>query len=172
MDFAKAFDKICHSVLRHKLHHYGIRGKINIWIKNWLANRKQTVVVEGKRSTFVRVESGVPQGSVLGPGLFLYYISDLPTKLHSTVCLFADDTIAYLVIECPNDSNLLQEDINTLCEWEQQWRMKFHPSKCTKLTVTTRRNPTQVEYQLNVIGQVPRHHSHRLTLGHSHTEHM
>ena len=60
MDFANAFDKVCHSLPVHKLHHYGIRGKVNAWIKNWLANRKQTVVVEGERSTFVRMESGVP----------------------------------------------------------------------------------------------------------------
>ena len=149
MDFTKAFDKVCHSLLVHKLHHYGIRGKVNMWIKNWLANRKQTVVVEGERSTFGRVESGVPQGSVLGPGLFFYYINDLPAKLHSSVRLFADDTIAYLVIECPNDAYLLQEDLNTLAGWEQQWRMKFHPSKCTKLTVTNKRNPIQVNYQLH-----------------------
>ena len=144
-------------------------------IKNWLANRKQTVVVEGERSTFVRVESGVPQGSVLGPGLFLYYNNDLPTKLHSIVRLFADDAIAYQVIECPNDSNFLQEDLNTLAKWEQQCRMKFHPSKCTKLTVTTSGGlPTTWSHPSQcVISQVPRHHSHRrLTLGHSHTEHM
>ena len=85
----------------------------------------------------------------MGPGLFLYYINDLPAKLHSFVRLFADDTIAYLVIECPNDANLLQEDFNTLAEWEQQWRVKFHPSKCTKLKVTNKRNPIQVNYQLH-----------------------
>ena len=98
MDFAKAFDKVCHSLLTHKLHNYGIQGNVNRWIKNWLANRKQSVVVEGEQSQFVSVESGVPQGSVLGPCLFLYCINDLPAKLHSSVRLFADDTIAYLVI--------------------------------------------------------------------------
>ena len=67
MDFAKAFDKVCHSLLTHKLHHYGIQGNVNRWIKNWLASGKQSVVVEGEQSQFVSVESGVPQCSVLGP---------------------------------------------------------------------------------------------------------
>ena len=106
MDFAKAFDKFCHSPLTHKLHHYGIQGNVNRWTKNWLANRKQSVVVEGEQSQFVSVESGVPQGSVLEPCLFLYYINDLPAKLHSSVRLFADDTIDYLVN---------QESLKALC---------------------------------------------------------
>ena len=88
----------------HKLHHYGIRGKINSWIKSWLANRTQSVVIDGEHSESVSVESGVPQGSVLGPGLFPYYINDLPEGLNSIVRLFADDTIAYLVIVNPQDA--------------------------------------------------------------------
>ena len=68
MDFAKAFDKVDHSLLTHKLHHYGIRGEVNTWIKNWLKDRTQSVVVEGEKSEPVSVDSGVPQGSVLGPG--------------------------------------------------------------------------------------------------------
>ena len=85
---------------------------------------------------------------MLGPGLFLYYFNDLPAKLHSTVCLFADDTIAYLVIECPEDADLLHENLVTLAEWVEQWRMKFHPSKCTKITATNKRNPIKTDYNL------------------------
>ena len=96
-------------------------------------------MVEREQSSFVSVESGVPQSSVLGPCLFLYYINDLPAKLHSSVRLFADDNIAYLVIRSHEDADLLQEDIVTLAEWEEQWRITFHPSKCTKMTVTGKR---------------------------------
>jgi hypothetical protein len=98
MDFAKAFDKVNHSLLIHKLQHYGIIGKSVRWIQNWLANRKQSVVIDGCTSDAVSVDSGDPQVSVLGPGLFLYYINDLQSRLTSTVRLFADDTIAYLTI--------------------------------------------------------------------------
>ena len=98
LDFSKAFDKVSHSLLLHKLHHYGIRGDTNAWIKAFLTDRTQVVVVEGENSDPGKVESGVPQGSVLGPSLFLFYINDLPENLHSTVRLFADDTIAYLTV--------------------------------------------------------------------------
>ena len=118
MDFAKIFDKVCHSLLIHKLHHYGIRGKINSWIENWLANRTQSVVIDGERSEPVSLESGVPQGSVLGPGLFLYYINDLPEGLNPIVRLFADDTIAYLVIVKPHDTEKVQSDLTTMGDWE------------------------------------------------------
>ena len=157
MDFAKAFDKVCYSLLTHKLHHYGIQGNVNRWIKNWLANRKQSVVVEGEQSQFVSVESGVPQGSVLGPCLFLYYINDLPAKLHLSVRLFADDTMAYLVIRSHEDADLLQEDLVTLAAWEDQWRMKFHPGKYNNMTVTSKRDPIITDYDLHghILANVP-----------------
>ena len=97
MDFAKLLTRFV--TASWHINSTRIQGNVNRWIKNWLANHKQTVVVEGEQSQFVSVESGVPQGSVLGPCLFLYYINDLPAKLHSSVRLFADDTIAYLVIK-------------------------------------------------------------------------
>ncbi|KAL8614200.1 hypothetical protein ACOMHN_026417 [Nucella lapillus] len=92
LDFAKAFDKVNHSLLTHKLDHYGVRGDTNRWICNFLRDRKQAVVVEGSRSEFVQVKSGVSQGSVLGPCLFLAYINDLPSHVSSNARLFADDT--------------------------------------------------------------------------------
>jgi hypothetical protein len=131
LDFAKAFDKVNHSLLIHKLQHYGIIGKSVRWIQNWLANRKQSVVIDGSTSDAVSVDSGVPQGSVLGPGLFLYYINDLQSRLTSTVRLFADDTIAYLTISNNNDAETLQKDLDKLGHWEYEWCMKFHPDKCT-----------------------------------------
>jgi hypothetical protein len=130
LDFSKAFDKINHSLLIHKLQHYGIIGKSVRWIQNWLANRKQSVVIDGSTSDAVSVDSGVPQGSVLGLGLFLYYINDLQSRLTSTVRLFADDTIAYLTISNNNNAETLQKDLDKLVN---EWCMKFHPDKCTVL---------------------------------------
>lgn len=109
---------------------------------------------DGERSEPVSVESGVPQGSVLGPGLFLYYINDLPEGLNSVVRLFADDTIAYLVIITPQDATKVQSDLTNMDKWEEIWRMKFHADKCNVLTVTSKRNPLLTEYKL---------HGHKLT---------
>ena len=105
MDFSKAFDKVSHSLLTHKLDHYGIKGKTNRWIQNFLAERKQVVVVEGEKSDYINVESGVPQGSVLEPSLFLFYINDMPEGIRSRVRLFADDTIMYLTITSETDAD-------------------------------------------------------------------
>ena len=110
LDFSKAFDKVSHQRLAIKLHHYGIRGHILKWIQSFLANRSQQVMVEGHASTPAPVTSGVPQGTVLGPLLFLIYINDLPMKVSSTTRLFADDSLLYRRIRSPEDARILQED--------------------------------------------------------------
>ena len=92
LDFSKAFDKVSHSKLLMKLHSYGMRGSTLSWIKAFLSNREQTVVIEGEESDSVPVTSGVPQGSVLGPFFFLVYINDLPKDIAPQVRLFPDDT--------------------------------------------------------------------------------
>ena len=148
MDFSKAFDKVSHSLLIHKLDHYGIRGKTNAWIRSFLSNRKQSVVVEGEMSSEVPVDSGVPQGSVLGPSLFLYYINDMPEGLSSssTVRLFADDIVVYMAITSDIDAEKLQDGLNKLAEWEIRWLMKFHPEKCNLLSITKNRNVIKTDY--------------------------
>ena len=98
IDFSKAFDKVVHEKLLLKLHQYDIRGDTLNWIKDFLDNRKQTVVINGINKDEVPVSSGVPQASVLGPILFLAYINDLPEQVKSRVRLFADDTAMYLAI--------------------------------------------------------------------------
>lgn len=150
MDFSKAFDKVGHEKLLKKLDHYGITGKTNNWIRGFLSNRKQTVVVEGEKSDEAPVMSGVPQGSVLGPCLFLHYINDMPdhTK-HSRIRLFADDTIMYLAITNNHDAKHLQEDLNRLADWEQKWQMEFHPGKCQVLTVSRKRTIQRSQYKLH-----------------------
>ncbi len=94
LDFAKAFDKVPHQRLLAKLGYYGIRGLLH-WIKTFLTTRKQRVVLDGSQSSSIPVTSGVPQGTVLDPLLFLSYINDLPLSLSSTTRLFADDSLAY-----------------------------------------------------------------------------
>ena len=117
LDFSKAFDKVSHEKLLLKLHRYGIRGRVLHWIKAFLANRSQTVVLEGEKSSHVSVTSGVPHGSVLGPVLFLVFINDLPDHIRSKVRLFADDTAVYLVVSNLEQAKLLQEDLDRLGEW-------------------------------------------------------
>jgi hypothetical protein len=149
MDFAKAFDKCNHSLLTHKLHAYGIQGKTNEWIKNFLSNRRQAVVVEGVTSSYVDVKSGVPQGSVLGPALFLLYINDLPDGLVKLARLFADDTAVYSKVTSALDQEQLQADLNYLAHWEEKWDMQFHPAKCTTLRCTQKHRPLITDYTLH-----------------------
>ena len=99
MDFMKAFDKVLHRRLIIKLHNHGIQGKLLDWIRSILEHRQQRVVINGQYSTWSNVTSGIPQGSVLGPLLFVIYINDLPDTVLSQVFLFADDTNMYRQIQ-------------------------------------------------------------------------
>ena len=143
LDFAKAFDNVSHRSLIAKLRNYGVVEKNLLWIQDFLHSRSQVVLVEGEESGRAAVTSGVPQGSVLGPALFLVYINDLPEKLHSTPRLFADDTLLYRVIDSEADCDLLQEDLRTLEQWERDWSMEFAAEKCMVLRITkkTRKKP-------------------------------
>ena len=149
MDFAKAFDRVNHSLLTQKLKHYGIKGKTNAWIKDFLKDRLQAVVVEGVTSGDMSVRSGVPQGSVLGPSLFLIYINDLPSRVSSVSRLFADDTLLHNKIKENTDRLKLQEDLANLESWESEWEMKFHPDKCNVLPISRSRKTPEVKYTLH-----------------------
>ena len=117
LDFSKAFDKVSHETLLLKLHRYGVRGHVLHWIKAFLAKRSQTVVLEGEKFSQVSVTSGVPQGSVLGPIVFLVFINGLPDPIRSKVRLFADDTAIYLAVSNLEQAKLLKEDLDRLGEW-------------------------------------------------------
>ena len=130
-DFAKAFDTVPHKRLLEKLKAYGISGQILKWIGSFLDGRTQIVKVNGESSYEASVTSGIPQGSVLGPILFVIYINDLPDIVRSSDSfLFADDTKIMRQISSENDSLLLQSDIDALYEWSKKWLLKFHPDKC------------------------------------------
>ena len=148
MDFTKAFDKVPHQKLLLKLAHYGIRGNQLKWVDSFLTNRTQRVVVNGQASEYAKVRSGVPQGTVLGPLLFLTYINDLPSYVNSTVRLFADDCVVYRKIAIPQDCQALQTDLTNLCTWEDKWQMEFNPAKCFSVHFTRSRKPQKTIYSL------------------------
>ena len=126
----------------------GIRGQLNEWIHSFLSDRTQAVVLNGSRSDEINVTFGVPQGSVLGPILFTIFINDLPKEIKSQVRLFADDCIVYQSIKNQEDASILQEDINRLQKWADEWLMSFHPEKCELLRVTNKRRPLDVSYTM------------------------
>ena len=107
IDFSKAFDTVAHNKLLLKLAHFSIQSNTH-WIATWLTTRTQRVKVEGEKSNDKRVLSGVPQGTVLGPLMFLLYINDIDTDICSFICLFADDCMLYRIIETPEDHQQLQ----------------------------------------------------------------
>ena len=148
LDFSKAFDRVPHERLMVKLGHYGIRGATQRWIRAFLTNRTQQVLVEGATSDSIPVVSGVPQGTVLGPLLFLLFINDLPDCVQSKTRLFADDCILYRRIKSQQDCDLLQDDLNQLAVWEKKWGMAFHPDKCSTIRISRSRKPFTRNYSL------------------------
>ena len=131
LDFRKAFDSVPHIRLLTKLKAYGISGYLLDWVQDFLSGRKQRVVLNGDHSSWSTVSSGVPQGSVLGPLLFLIYVNDIPSSVDSTILLFADDAKLYRSIRCEADYLQLQHDIAIiLYEWSKTWLLNFNISKC------------------------------------------
>lgn len=130
LDFQKAFDKVPHKKLLFKLREMGITGQIYDWISDWLNDREQRVVLLGRCSEWVRVRSGVPQGSILGPLLFLVYINDLEDNIVGLMLKFADDTKLYGSVATPADERQLQLDLDTLGQWSDCWWMPFNVGKC------------------------------------------
>ena len=112
LDFSKAFDTVPHDSLLNKMKCYGVDGNINNWLRDFLTNRTMQVVVNGESSELASVDSGVHQGTVLGPLLFLCHINDLPDQVESTVRLFADDCLLYRCIRSVWDHTLLQTYMN------------------------------------------------------------
>ena len=148
LDFKKAFDSVPHNRLIQKLHDLGIRGSLLKWIQAFLTGRNQQVVVNGKRSDPSRVMSGIPQGSVLGPTLFVIFVNDLPACVRSNIKLFADDTKLYASPLQSGDGgrSQLQIDLDALTNWSITWQLPFNQKKC-KVVHLGSGNPRQ-EYSL------------------------
>ena len=135
LDFQKAFDKVPHQRLLIKLKSHGMGVNIVTWIQNWLTDRRQRVSVEGETSAWTAVHSGVPQGSVLGPLLFLVYINDLEDGVASNILKFADDTKIFRRVQTRQECRTLQDDLNRLDQWSAKWQMLFNQSKCKCLHI-------------------------------------
>ena len=138
LDFQKAFDKVPHERLIMKLKAAGIGDNLTAWIKDWLTGRKQRVLLNGKDSEWLPVTSGVPQGSVLGPILFIIYINDLEVGLKSSISKFADDTKVGGKALTTADCEIIQNDINQIIKWSEKWQMSFNPDKCKVMHVGSR----------------------------------
>ena len=137
---------------------YGADPLTYVWIADFLINRTQAVVLEGETCTSVPVTSGVPQGTVLGPILFLVYINDLPECIsNSIVRLFTDDCIFYRKIDSTADCVKLQDDLNALYHWEDMWLMTFSAKKCNTMQVSSSPKPISFDYSIHntVLENVP-----------------
>ena len=129
-DVSKAFDRVWHKGLLYKLQTIGISGPLLAWFKDYLDNRRQRVVLPGAVSGWTSLKAGVPQGSILGPLLFLVYINDIVEDIHSTIRLFADDTSLYIIVEDPlRAADQLNSDLAKIHLWANKWLVSFNPSK-------------------------------------------
>ena len=149
LDLSKAFDSVPHEHLLLKLNRNGIDGQLHLWFRNFLTNRKQRVLIHGSYSDWSPVTSGVPQGSILGPVMFLIYVNDIPDIITSTAKLFADDSKIYRQINNVEDSIALQIDLTTLNLWADRWQMKFNPTKCEVMRISHNKDKRSTRYNIS-----------------------
>lgn len=148
LDFEKAFDKVPHRRLLLKLSRLNLNPFVLDWIRAFLTNREQFVHANNHSSSRSPVRSGVPQGTVLGPLLFLIYINDLPANISSNIRLFADDCVVYRPIHSGHDTRSLQEDLDKITDWCSKWLMTLNTTKTLLVSFTRRRNLPPPQYVL------------------------
>ena len=141
-DFAKAFDRVSHAKLLQKSKSVGIIGNTCVWIRSFLKDRSQKVRVDDAYSSSAKVKSGIPQGSVLGPILFIIFINDMPDIIESTCQMFADDAKVFCKVNTNDDSMRLQDDLTRLSEWSKLWKLPFNIGKCKSLHIGRSNNRT------------------------------
>ena len=167
-DISKAFDRVWHDGLLFKLRQSGISGPLLVWLTDYLHDRKQCVVLSGAKSNMVNVSAGVPQGSILGPLLFLVYINDIVNEIRCPIRLFADDTALYIIVDDPViAANQLNDNIGKIYSWADQWLVSFNPSKTKALLFTRRSNrPLHPPLHMNntIIEEVTTHRHLGVTL--------
>ena len=150
LDFRKAFDSVAHNELLLKLWNFGICDNLWHWMRAYLSCRQQYVSVGQSRSSVLPVLSGIPQGSILGPLLFLIFINDLPSALSSSlVLLFADDAKCFMSVSSQSDCLLLQNDLSRLVEWSSTWSLFLNEDKCCTVHFTKNQSPVSFSYLIN-----------------------
>ena len=159
LDFSKAFDKVPHHLLLKKLETLGITGSLLSWFESCLTDRQQRAVIHGVCSDWLPVTSGVPQGSILGPLLFLVYCNDIPTCIeeYPTLALFADASKLYRTLSSPTSSASLQHDLCNIIRWTTNNQMELNTVKCKALHISRKRSPTHTQYVINenIVEQYP-----------------
>lgn len=145
LDFSKAFDSVPHQRLLKKLEGYGIGGNLLNWLQSFLLGRKQRVKVNGSFSSWEEVTSGVPQGSVMGPVLFILFINDLPEVVEQICSMYADDTKVY---GPSKDHDTLQSDLDKLVDWADKWQLRFNAGKCSVIHLGRANN--KHEYSMRI----------------------
>lgn len=149
-DYSKAFDKISHSLLIRKLSEYGIHGDLLRWLESYLRSRSQAVTIKGYCSSFVPISSGVPQGSHLGPLLFLIFINDVFMNfIHSKCLIYADDTKIFMKISSVSDCLLLQSDLSRLVDYCVDNSLFLNTKKCHVISFCRKPKPIIFDYKFN-----------------------
>ena len=140
LDISKAFDRVWHAGLLEKLKGAGIRGRLLLWLKNYLTDRQQRVTINGAKSPWGKILAGVPQGSVLGPLLFLIFINDITHVIRRCkIRLFADDTCLFVEVDEPDKvAEILNQDLHQIQEWADKWLVSFSPPKTEELLISNK----------------------------------
>lgn len=163
-DVSRAFDRVWHKGLLFKLEKCGISGSLLAWLRNYLQDRYQRVVLNGQMSSWELIMAGVPQGSVLGPLLFLIFINDITYAIqHCKIRLYADDTSLFIEVDDRvRAAEQLEEDLNALSSWANTWLVKFSPPKTESLIISNKRHLEEhppIRMEGSVIQEVT-HHKH------------
>ena len=140
-DIIKALDRVWNRGLLYKIRRIGISGSLLSWFSNYLKGRRQRVVLPGVSSNWSSINAGVPQGSILGPLLFLIYINDIVENINSSIRVFADDTSLYIIVDDPIDTAItLNSDLSKIHRWATDWLVSFNPSKSESLIFSRKVN--------------------------------
>ena len=150
-DYSSAFTFVNHRLLLHKLKQsFSVTDNAYAWLESYLSSRCQRVVINGQASKWTPVKSGVPEGSIRGPLLFICYTADILSIIKTNCIMYADDLKLYCRVTCSEDAALLQADLSRLAEWSEAWKLKLNPQKCFIMSYTLKTRPVIGDYQISM----------------------